>query len=408
MDKEKLRSLKESIADKGLLHPPVLRPIANDCFTLIAGERRIRAMISLHEAGTSFICDGETILSQRIPYTELNDLTEIKYQEAELEENILREDLSWQDKVRATNSLHELRKAQNPLQTKADTAREIAHAHGPDAKVKTVEQSVDRATLIAAFLDDPDVQRAKSDREAFKIVAKKIEAEFKSKLKPPTQNLHTLIEGDFVAEAVLLKSKQFTCIIADPPYGIGADKFGDAATLKHQYGDDSAAAFSFARTIVSESYMLSSMQAYLFLFCDIDLFTSLREHARTVGWKPFRTPIIWNKGSRGHVPEVIGWRRGYEMILCASKGNKKMSRVEQDIIDIPNVGDTLHAAQKPVALYKRLLQLVCVHGEDVLDPCCGAGTIFPAAHELGLKATGVELDPKQIVNAQAAIGELYE
>ena len=41
--------------------------------------------------------------------------------------------------------------------------------------------------------------------------------------------------------------------------------------------------------------------------------------------------------------------------------------------------------------------LICLRrsinpGDAVLDPFCGTGPIFPAAHELKCKATGIEID----------------
>jgi len=52
-----------------------------------------------------------------------------------------------------------------------------------------------------------------------------------------------------------------------------------------------------------------------------------------------------------------------------------------------------HAAEKPVDLYEDLLLRSAKPGNRVLDPCCGAGPIFPAANRLSLYATGIELDP---------------
>jgi len=50
------------------------------------------------------------------------------------------------------------------------------------------------------------------------------------------------------------------------------------------------------------------------------------------------------------------------------------------------------AAQKPVALLTDFLSRSCRAGDSVLDPFAGSGSIFPAAHELKIKATGIELD----------------
>lgn len=45
----KIKELAESIEEHGLLQPIVVRPIEEDMFEIIAGERRFRALQSLHK-----------------------------------------------------------------------------------------------------------------------------------------------------------------------------------------------------------------------------------------------------------------------------------------------------------------------------------------------------------------------
>jgi DNA modification methylase len=48
---------------------------------------------------------------------------------------------------------------------------------------------------------------------------------------------------------------------------------------------------------------------------------------------------------------------------------------------------------KPVGAYYNLLTRSCRPGEAVFDPYCGTGTVFAAATQLKLYATGVEKSP---------------
>ena len=89
---------------------------------------------------------------------------------------------------------------------------------------------------------------------------------------------------------------------------------------------------------------------------------------------------------------AAGLRRSYEFILWAQKGGKEFGQVWSDVIEVPTVRDKIHAAQKPVELYHTLLRRSCLPGDKVLDPCCGAGTIFPAATRASCRATGIEKD----------------
>ena len=53
---------------------------------------------------------------------------------------------------------------------------------------------------------------------------------------------------------------------------------------------------------------------------------------------------------------------------------------------------SLHPAQKPVAVLKRLIEIFTDPGDVVIDPCCGSGTTLRAAYELGRSAYGFEID----------------
>jgi DNA modification methylase len=74
------------------------------------------------------------------------------------------------------------------------------------------------------------------------------------------------------------------------------------------------------------------------------------------------------------------------------KGKRKVLSLKSDVLTYPSDTNEGHHAQKPVALFEDLLKRSARPGDNVLDPFCGSGTIFPACHSLRVKATGIELD----------------
>ena len=54
----------------------------------------------------------------------------------------------------------------------------------------------------------------------------------------------------------------------------------------------------------------------------------------------------------------------------------------------------IHPTQKPVALYKWLLQNYAKPGDKILDTHLGSGSIAIACHDYGFELTGCELDPE--------------
>ena len=89
----KIRELAESIEEHGLLQPIVVRPIEEDMFEIIAGERRFRALQSLNKTYADVI---------------IRDLGDEETAVVALIENIQRENLSVVEEAEAYKKLLEL------------------------------------------------------------------------------------------------------------------------------------------------------------------------------------------------------------------------------------------------------------------------------------------------------------
>ena len=402
-----ITELAQSIATRGLLHPVVCVRDASGALRLVAGERRLRAIRLL---ASSYQFSGVVISSGFIPWISLSDTSAINVREAELEENLIRVDLTWQEKVQALDEIHKIKQAQNPKQSYDATARTLDTV-ATETSSRGLAQKISRASAIMRVMDDPRVQSASSEKEAFRIASRVIEDEFRAELAQrglSRSTTHQLLIGDAREQLQLLLPGTFDLILVDPPYGMGADQFGDAAKLEHRYRDDSETALRLADDIFRLGFTLTKPQAHLYLFCDWAYFERLGEMALRAGWTPFRTPLIWNKGgSRGHAPiGERGFRRTYETLMFASKGGKAFSTLHSDVIECPPVSDKDHAAQKPVELYRQLIDWSCTPMSMVLDPCCGSGTIFEAASLAKVTAVGIEMDPEMAKIAQARLNRL--
>ena len=55
-----------------------------------------------------------------------------------------------------------------------------------------------------------------------------------------------------------------------------------------------------------------------------------------------------------------------------------------------------HPTAKPVELIRRCLQNSTAPGHLVADPFLGSGTTLVAAHQLGRRLVGIELDPRYV------------
>lgn len=399
-DATSLSLLKQSIKTKGLMHPIVLE---NDGRTLAAGERRLRAIKLLC---SNYQHDGTAIPEGYIPYISLGDLSPIDVREAELEENTQRVDLSWQEKAAALQELHELRAEQSgERQTVVATATEI---YGGEPS-STQKAAVSDALLIARHLDDPDISKATSQKEALKILEKKKKQEHNTKLAElfgsrVSSADHQLLNGDLRIDLLEMPSNIFSCIVVDPPYGVGADEFG-SQSYGHNYEDSEDYAMGLIGFIAEQGYRTCLPQAHLYMFCDFELFGKVTGILKEYGWDVWPRPLIWSKHG-GMLPRPEhGPRYTYECIIFANKGNKTVNAVYPDIIEVANVTDREHGAQKPVDVYIDLLKRSTMPGDRILDPCAGSGTVFPAANRLRLKAVGIE---KQADNYAIALKRIDE
>ncbi len=404
--------LADSIANLGLMQALV---VEDDGRTLVAGYRRHLAIKHLNGDERTFDYQGAEVPSAHYPVVPLSALSPIQVREAELHENIKRVQLTWQEKAAAVQQLHELRKEQAEAENRPyyykDTAKELDGDDFRDGRAHDVKQDL----LAAAFLDDDEVKKAPSRKEAVKIIRKKLEIQHRRALAKEfdikkLKTKHTLLQGDLFDIFPTIESLTIDCIVTDPPYGISADTFRNMKGRKHSYPDSESYSNAIVETIAVESFRVAKAKAHLYMLCDINRFLHIRKLFRDAGWEVFATPLIWYKGANSSVVPwpTYGPRRTYEAILYAVKGRRNVISVLPDVIDIYFERGMERAASKPPALYEHLINRTCYAGDTVLDPCCGTGPIFPAADATRTIAMGIEIDPEAIGIAAERLREKEE
>lgn len=416
MDRTELNALKDTIASIGLLHPPVFwYDTTTDTWVLSAGERRLTVIRELHAEKRVFRHDGNEVPLGSVPATRLDEqIDEIGRFEAELDENVRRSDLSWQDRVRAYADLHTMRQKTDRKHTLADTTRELV-ARGAVKSYDGSRQIVNEAILVAKHLDNEKVSKARNQSEAAGLIYKMEEEKITAALvkrnltQLPSSASIKLRQGDVLTILDGLDSDMVDLILVDPPYGLGAagGGFRQRTVHHHNYEDTPENAKKIARTILVEGFRICKTRANIFMFCDIDLFEWLKTTAANMGWSPFRRPLIWQKSeSEGMAPwGGLGPRITTEFIFFATKGQRGLNASPTDVFNIKRVSrsERIHAAEKPVELLKTLIQCSTLPNDMILDPCCGSGSTLVAAKELKRQALGIELDMDYYNTAMANV-----
>lgn len=436
IESQPLADLMESIRQRaGLLHAPTFRalkqeqvcPICNDeeafhaatmcdacqnsgrrtVWQLIVGERRTRAMQMLHEKKIPFYYGSELVPPNMIPIVTIKDhLTRADLKQVEYDENKIREALLWQEDCEALAEIHRLRLEENPAQTRMDTARQLIEENVIDTHTNPVKLSVEiqRAQAITENLHNPTVANARNKTEAYNLILKgeeeKINASIARRRIAASSTIPDIVirKGNALELLPQLESGIADLIFTDPPFGIGADSggFRQRTVHHHNYEDTPENAKALAQSIILDGFRIAKPMANLWMFCDIDMFFTLREMCGRVGWVPFRTPIIWRKSmSEGMAPwQGKGPRRTYELLLYATKGQRGLLTSPVDVLDEARVSrsERVHAAEKPVELLKTIIECSTLPGDFVLDPCCGSGSTLVAARDTKRTGLGIELD----------------
>lgn len=402
-DPTAMNDLAESLRVKGLMHAPVLRQTPAG-LVLVAGERRLRAIELLQMLGGELRFNGEVVPEGLIPYVTLGQLSELEAEEAELDENLHRVNLSWQEQSAAMSKLHSIRsrqaQAQGRVHTVADTAMETkGRTDG------SYQETVRRDLIVAKHLHNPEVAKAKDVNEAFKILKKQEEQKKNVELaaevgKTFTSEVHRAFNVNCCDWMDSAEPNQFDVILTDPPYGMNAQDFEDGGSgrmqnSEHHYDDSYESWLELMKRWCPLSFKVAKDEAHAYVFCDIQNFPQLKLMMEAAGWYVFRTPFIAHKPNSGRVPLPFhGPRRQYETILYAMKGKKKVLAIKPDVISTTQDIATTHGAQKPVALYADLLSRSVRPGDKVADFFSGSGTIFSACHQMKCEATGFEMNPE--------------
>lgn len=428
-DPDSMRELVISLSETpyGLLHPLVVRQ-QDGKHVLVAGERRLRAIQDVYALGGRIRHAGVEVPPGQVPTVDLAALSPADAFEAELEENIRRRDLTMIEQAEATAKLFELRglqaaRAGKPAPSTADVAREVYDLPAA-ADLGGRQTTIRDQLIIAKHAADPDVRKATSIKEAVKIVKKKEEARQTLELSAAigttfTTAAHTLLNVDCLPWLAAAPEASFGLILSDPPYGMGADSFGDSgvgvSAAAHSYEDSYESWHLLMQVLPAALWRVAAASAHAYLFCDFDRFPELRERMSAAGWTVHRTPLIWHNpdGFRAPWPDS-GPQRKYELILYAKKGDRKVTSVQGDVIECRKDTAVGHPAQKPVALLENLLRRSLRPGDRVLDPFAGSGSTVEAAHNLRLACTALERDPlhygtavKRLKALSAADPELF-
>lgn len=431
--------LEVSIKQRGLIQPIVVERStgpAGENFKLIAGERRLTAVKAL----------GQSLIEAR----EVSQLTTIERELLELEENIKRQDLTWQEITTAVAKVHQLHQADDPDWTMGETAGVCG------LSISTVSLYL---RVHAELPSNVRVAEAGSAREAYNIVTRRDarasgaaleelialpaarakaspeimpEEELEESDRPeagaglpparpqplpvvpvkppgPPPVEETLLHASFLDWAPGYTGPRFNFIHCDFPYGIdfaaGPQGQGSEITV---YDDQKDVYFKLLHCLLGNIDRLLAVSGHIVFWYSEAHGDATRQAFREVPTlKLLRHPLVWLKSDNaGIAPDSRRTPRHiYETALVVSRGDRQLVRVKADGYASPT-DKRLHPSTKPEPMLRHFFEMFVDDHTVMLDPTAGSGAALRAAESLKAKSVlGLEIDQQYLIPARKALSD---
>ena len=371
-DLSNLENLAQSILNNGQLVPIII----TRNYELVDGGRRLAAC-SMKGIDVLYI------------FKDVED--DLKHRELEFETNRQRADFTPAELAFAIEDIHKRRQAIGGIPTRGspnsgwtvkNTADLLGYTQG------AISQNLIIAETLHAFPELSQCDTAVEIKQAVKGMQKKFQRE--SALKSiENQGVSLDISNIFhLGESTLwmysLKENSVDILITDPPYGIdignimctGGYNTGGKSFQGFKY-DDTPDISIYRELAQAADFVCKKDTAFAIIFISTDFFQELRTQFLRNNWEVSVRPLIWVKpGGSSNAPKC--WPiSSYEIAMFARRKNAYLIKegVRDVIQGINPVSPSLkmHPSEKPVDLFRYLLQIVGLPGMTMIDPFCGSG-----------------------------------
>ena len=370
--------LADSIRRLGLIHPVV---VTRD-HVLVAGERRLAACVSL----------GHTHISCQY----VDELDQFTLKAIELEENVKRSSLTWQEECKAIYEYHQHRKSKEPSWTQEQTSEALGIDQSHILKRLDVarelisgNQRVAEAPKYSTARGIVERAKARKDEESLLNLKKVIGA-------PKIEEVESVINTDFCSWAPVYDGPKFNFVHCDFPYGIGADKFNQGAAPTHGgYADDEETYWQLLRIMLSNLNRLTTDSCHFVFWFSLHFYNDTLkffEQNSDITLDPF--PLVWLKNDNvGILPDPQrGPRRIYETAFFGSRGDRKIVSPISNAYSAPT-DRSQHMSIKPEPVLRNFFRMFVDESTLMLDPTCGSGSSLRAAESLNARyVLGIEVN----------------
>jgi ParB/RepB/Spo0J family partition protein len=442
--------LAKSISTLGLLQPIVIRLDG----TLIAGGRRLRAMRKL----------GWT----DIPVTYFEVADDVTLRILEVEENVRRKAMSWQERVlaiadvHAKQSLHKILSGERWSQQATGellgmSSANISYSLELATYIRAGDKEIDKcdrmwdalnllikrkaeesnkllakmtlpsltpeqakAMLTEAKLDDTDVFASVGGPSSGSVAQLQDDGEMPG--AGPTGDVMLIplskmvLKGDCLQVMSQLDADCVDHIITDPPYAIdmeNIDQANDGKSVASTAAEHEVLPnLNLLDAFVSQAFRTLKPAGFCIMWTDMMTFQYLYDRCIGVGFKVQRWPLIWHKTHRCmNQMALYNFTKDYEIAIVCRKGNATLLTPQSSSVYMGATDEGTrqlgHPFAKPAKLWQWLYSAVAHKGQLVLDPFSGVGSSTLAAIEFGLQPLAIEVNEKHHAAQVVNVAEHY-
>lgn len=395
----RISELATSIKKFGLIHPIVIAPTDKpEKFKLVAGERRYRSAIlaGLSEVPVVLRKDNDIILA-----------------EIELEENVCRQDITFEEEGTILATIQELKRSTNPKWTVSDTAEMTGRSMGDvSSKIKIAREFKERPDIKEACKNLPYTAALKKIEQIKK--AEDVERMSAQGLIILTTDLR---HGDCEPLIKELDNESIDLLVTDPPYGLekleALRTSGSAKMSGHQLMSDThnmsiEVVLDCLSHLAPQLHRVMKPGAHFYMFVAFqyigEFIKALAPHLE------FQPPIlIWDRGR----PSSPGYGYNYlsraEAIIYGYRvpRSRRLNNNKYNILPCPDVPRDMRIfpTEKPVPLLQELIENSSTANDVVLDPFAGSASTLIAARRSGRRAIGFEINKDAYLRAQIRLTE---
>lgn len=418
-----VQALANSIRENGLIQPVVV----NQANRLIAGGRRLAACTLLGWA--------------QIPVVYRETLGERELTILELEENIRRKDMTWQEEVLSVYKVHVLQTEKAILDGDSWTLNRTAEMLGmsranvgfmvqvskelrrvPQTAIWSCEGFWDALRFLARRSED-EINAELARRTTALMATNATMFPSSNPFKEPSDVSVEIIEpvGDAQSgQQTIPLSKQVILAdcrdwlrqcppevadhcITDPPYGIDMDMLDqqnphggmqnvDRVRETHQVDEN----LVLLKEVIPLIHRALKPKGFFILWCDVMNWQFLYDHVIAADFKVQRWPLVWSKTSQCmNQSAQYNFTKNYEIaMVCRKQGATLVTDQQSSIFACQRDSYKSNPFAKPEALWDWLIKAVTIQGQTILEPFAGEGSAVNAIISNWRFPIAIEKDPQ--------------